>query len=1075
MNTFDPAGDAHQPFLIVEAAAGSGKTHLLVERIVALLASGAAPGGILAISFTTKAAAELRDRVHQRLHQLALDPSCPAERAGLYETVLDALPSLRIGTFHAFCQDLLTRFALHADVPPGFELLEEGEALIDPLLTSWAQGLRRDAVLFACFERLLERLGLHGTRGALKTFVAHRADWWAFIESAPDPLAHAEATLADTLQLAAPAPRLDADFRAKLQAHAQRLGRDKGVNCQTQATAVAALLTQNPLPVAALWGVFFNDEGTTRRLAASIAKDPIARADFDAICPALDAAEQDRRRRACAALSADWVRLGADFLAYFQAHKRKQNQLDFTDLEWQAYRLLRAHPQADWIQYKLDRRIDHLLIDEFQDTNPTQWQLVLPLLQEIAAGAGGRTRSACLVGDPKQSIYRFRRAAPALLGVARDWLAQHAGAATLTQTYSWRSAQAVIDCVNAVFGGGELPDFLPHATHRTELWGRVELLPLIEDTAKESPTQDGARDPLTTPRYAPEDSRYVREGERLAECIATLVGTAPILDGGKARALRYDDVLVLMRDRLRAEYYEFALRKAGIPYIMATPAPYFAALEVQDIYHLLRALIAPGDDLALASALRSPVFAASDAKLATLAQSAHAQSAPSWWQAMTASDDPWLLAACARLRAWTAMADTLPVHDLLDRIMAEADVEARYLAAAPAHLHARVRRNLRAVLDLALSVDSGRYPTIAEYLARLREACPPEQAPLASDGVRLMTIHGAKGLEAPVVFLLDAAGAEHRERGVQPFVEWPAEDPRPRHFFLVPKTDERDSRVKELLAHDQMAAARERLNLLYVALTRAKQYLFVSGCRPRQSSDLGWWGFVATRLAASPSCRHDATSPDGTPVVLANGTPPSVRTDTPSHPEVTIDPRLWVPIDAAVGARMRPSDVDIAQGSAHARRLGRAWHRALQLASRGDDIAPTLKREYPELSAELETLPAEVDALVRAPGLQWLFARAAYAEVFEELPLSYLDAHGRSVFGIADRVMVGRDEVVLVDFKTHAGARAENLAALSAPYRSQMRQYARGLAQLWPARRIRALLLFTACAACYEFGADDLA
>ena len=1074
MNTFDSAAAASQPFLIVEAAAGSGKTYLLVERIVTLLAAGAAPGGILAISFTNKAAAELRDRVHQRLQQLALDPSCRAERAGLYEAVLDALPSLRIGTFHAFCQELLSRFALHADVPPGFELIEDSEALIDPLLISWAQGLRRDAALFACFERLLERLGLHGTRGALKTFVAHRADWWAFIQDAPDPLAYADATLADTLQLAAPAPRLDANFRARLQAHAKRLGRDKGVTFQKQAATVAALLTQDPLPVAALWGLFFNDEGNVRRLAASIANDPPARADFDAICATLDAAEQDRRRHACAALSADWVRLGADFLAYFQTHKRKQNQLDFTDLEWQAYRLLHAHPQADWIQYKLDRRIDHLLIDEFQDTNPTQWHLVLPLLQEIAAGAAERTRSVCLVGDAKQSIYRFRRAAPALLGVARDWLAQHAGATTLTQTHSWRSAQAVIDCVNAVFGGGELPDFLPHATHRAELWGRVELLPLIEDAAEDPPAQGGARDPLTTPRYAPEDLRYVREGERLAERIAMLVGTAPIRDGDKTRTLRYDDVLVLMRDRLRAEYYEFALRKAGIPYVMATPAPYFAALEVQDIYHLLRALIAPGDDLALASALRSPVFAASDAQLATLAQIAHARSAPSWWQAMTESDDPWLSAAHARLRAWAAMADTLPVHDLLDRIMAAADVEARYLAAAPAHLHARVRRNLRAVLDLALSVDSGRYPTIAEYLARLREACPPEQAPLASDGVRLMTIHGAKGLEAPVVFLLDAACAEHRERGVQPFIEWPAEDPRPRHFFLVPRTDERDSRVKELLAREQMAAARERLNLLYVALTRAKQYLFVSGCRPRQGSDLGWWGFVATRLAESPSCQRDATSPDVAPLVLANGTPPGVRTDTPSPPEITLDPRLSVPIDAALGARMRPSDVDIEHGSAHARRLGRAWHRALQLASRGDDIATTLKREFPELSAELEALPAVVEALIRAPDLQWLFARTAYAEVFEELPMSYLDAHGCPVFGIADRVMMSEDEVIVVDFKTHAGAQADHLAALSAPYRSQMRQYARGLAQLWPGRRIRAVLLFTACAACYEFGADDL-
>lgn len=1074
MTTFDPATAATHPFLIVEAAAGTGKTHLLVERIVALLAAGAAPGGILAISFTNKAAAELRERVLQRLQQLVVEPDCPPERAGLYEAVLDALPSLRIGTFHAFCQDLLARFALHADVPPGFELLEDGDALSDPLLSTWAQRLRHNGPLFERFERLLERLGLHGTRAALKAFVAHRADWWAFTQEAADPLAHADAAVATSLQLAAPAVPLDARFRAQLLAHAKRLGQDKGVSFQKQAAELTALAAADPLPVAALWAALFNADGNPRRLATSVANDATARADFEALCAALAAAEQDRRRRACAALSSDWVRLGADFLAYFQAHKRKHNQLDFTDLEWQAYRLLHAHPQADWIQYKLDRRIDHLLIDEFQDTNPTQWQLVLPLLQEIIAGAADRTRSACLVGDAKQSIYRFRRAQPALLGVARDWLAQHAGATTLTQTHSRRSAQAIVDCVNAVFGGGELPDFLAHATHRAELWGRVELLPLIEDEAA-SPPPDGARDPLTTPRYSMDDSRYLREGERLAERILALVGHAPVLDGGQARMLRHDDILVLMRDRLRAEHYELALRKAGIPYTMATPAPYFAALEVQDIYHLLRALIAPGDDMALAATLRAPFFAASDAQLAALAAFARARTAPNWWQALAAIGDTWFAAAYARLQRWAALADTIPVHDLLDRIMAEADIEACYLAVAPPHLHARVRRNLRAVIDLALSVDSGRYPTIAAYLARLREACPPEQAPLARDGVRLMTIHAAKGLEAPAVFLMDAAAAEHRERGVQPFIEWPAEHTKPRHFFLLPKADERDARINDLLAREQTAAARERLNLLYVALTRAKQYLFVSGCRPRQGSDLGWWGFVAPRLAALPHCRRDPAVPAGGPMVLENGVPPSVHPDSPTPVEPSIDPRLLAPIDAAVTTRARPSDVAVEHRPVHARALGRAWHRALQLASRGEDIVAALKREFPELDTEVETLCGEVEALVRTPALKWLFAREAYDEVFEELPISYLDAHGGAVFGIADRVMLRKDEVILVDFKTHGGARADNLAALGAPYRSQMRQYARGLAQLWPARKIRAVLLFTACAACYEFGADDLA
>ena len=282
----------------------------------------------------------------------------------------------------------------------------------------------------------------------------------------------------------------------------------------------------------------------------------------------------------------------------------------------------------------------------------------------------------------------------------------------------------------------------------------------------------------------------------------------PIDDGG-VRPLEYGDIMILMRDRTHAPAYEAALRHAGIPYIGVGRGMFMQCLEVQDLVHLIRCLIAPYDDLALASVLRSPLFSCSDADLLLLAQAA---SAIPWRKrldqfATGSAREPPLGRAHRLLGRWSAMADKVPVHDLLDKIYMEGNVIARYVAAAPPHLHNRIQVNLRQFVEFALEADSGRYPSLAHFLDRLPILAEEDRQMLSDTSdtqpsyVRMMTIHAAKGLERPVVFLVDAMrDYRNRASGVRALVDWPVEASRPRRFQLIRNKAYRDSVSAALVA-----------------------------------------------------------------------------------------------------------------------------------------------------------------------------------------------------------------------------------------------------------------------------------
>ncbi|MGD8842165.1 MAG: UvrD-helicase domain-containing protein [Gammaproteobacteria bacterium] len=1092
----------------VLASAGTGKTWQLVARLTRLLLHGARLDAILAITFTRKAAGEMQQRLNERLRQLleaddaTLDqllaeigekPDLGLRRRArdLFETTLRCEQRLRASTFHSFCQELLQRFPLEAELPPGFELAEQTGLLIGEAWDALFAEVTAtpDQPLADALTLLFDALnGLHNTRNALFAFVEHRSDWWAYTQGSDAPVGDAVRRLEKELdihpQIASGELFWSAEGRRELDEFRLLLEKHPTAGNTGHARLLADALTSATdagTALDAVCPVFFTAAGERRKRKASNAQrksmgEPGENRFLELherFCERIEAVREQRNSQRTLDSNRAWYLAGARMLAHFQRIKRERRLLDFADLEWHAYRLLNHPEHAHWIQYKLDQRIDHLLIDEFQDTNPTQWRLILPLLEEIAAG-DDRARSLFIVGDAKQSIYRFRRGNPRLLGCASDWMQQHLNAARVHLDSSWRSSPLIMECVNALFQHpamqGLLEDFQPHSTHRENQWGRLELWPLTEaDTAPDTETPNHAlRNPLLQPRPTHRDRRHYHEGRAVATRIRQLV------EAGQAD---YADVLILMRSRTHLADYEAALRDAGIPYLSLDRGTLLQSLEIRDLEALLVVLMTPQDNLSLAQVLRSPVFSLSDADLMLLA----AENSGSWFERLQAvarhleQTHP-MVRAARLLEQWHALAGRIPIHDLLQQIFHQANLTARFLAAFPPTERARLRANLTRFIELALEVDAGRYPTLPRFLERLRQLRnldsegPSQATPQSDDGqrVQLLTIHASKGLEAPVVFLVDSARDTGANHGVPTLVRWPAESDRPSDFLLLSASRQRDSISRHKLELDQQEERREAANLLYVALTRARNMLVISGCASaRRGTSTTWYEQLALALCGDSEPRQVWTRSYLQP-------PPKAVRRMPQETAGSVDERLAKPIHyPPLWREITPShsladDADIA-GDPEGTLRGNIVHRLLQLAADQPQPQTLQARLLARVASEyqldnrdsrLHDWWQEVLHLLNNESLAWLMRPAPPQQVYKEIPVQFR-RDGRTVFGIIDRLVVDTQSAHIVDYKSHRPRQPKDAERLSEHYRPQLALYHEAVRRLWPDRQVSAWLLLT--------------
>ena len=860
----------------VEACAGAGKTWMLVSRILRALLDGAAPHEILAITFTKKAAGEMRQRLHEWLAEFArLDDAALAlqlRQRGVPHADASTLQALRdlhvqllrqgrpvqVRTFHSWFAALLRSAPLALlqalELPVAYELLEDDTAARAQVWRRfWARLLQDDAAQ-ADYRASVAAFGRHQTHKALDTVLAKRTEF-ALADAAgvvQCSVQHVTAQFPAFAGLDDPVQRVEQPtVRQLLWDAARALGQCTGKTCLNAATDLERALTEQDVP--GVFAALLTEKGTARKLTDKVV-------DLQAVAVAqallLDVRQAQNQHRA-------WqhqqrmVRLGRLLLTDYAALKRERGWVDMADLECAALALLKDHALAAWVQERLDARVRHLLIDEFQDTNPLQWQALFAWLSGYAGA--GQAPSVFLVGDPKQSIYRFRRAEPQVFRAAKTFIREGLGGDVLSCDHTRRNAPPIIALVNTVMGqaqeAGQYADFRSHTTD-AQATGQVWALPRIERAS--APDADTSpptwRDSLTTARHTAEETRKTLECRQAAHWLASQLQPQG--------ALRPEDIMVLSRKRERLALMEQELAVLHIPTQQPEKAELIDYAEVQDIVALIDALVSPLHDLSLARALKSPLFGVGDDALVELAlaqrslQGAAAQGVRVGWlhtlQTVASLPEP-LPAIGVRLAHWAALLASLPPHDALSTIFDEGDVLARFGAAAPAVQRARVLANLRAVLHAALAVDGGRYTTAYRLVRALRAGGLPAPVRAQSAAVRLLTVHGAKGLEAPLVLLLDTDAEGKNAESMGMLVDWPGQDAHPRRLVFLASESAPPACVAPLLAAEQQERQREELNALYVALTRARQTLVISSLQPHRTQSGSWWERLLPLAQAAPT------------------------------------------------------------------------------------------------------------------------------------------------------------------------------------------------------------------------------
>ncbi len=1045
----------------VEACAGAGKTWMLVSRILRALLDGAEPQQILAITFTRKAAGEMRQRLDEWLAAYA-GPACDAAArtealrqrglseaeaarlepalAGLHERLLRAGRPVQVRTFHGWFTQLLANAPLallqSLGLPLHYETIDDPFQLREALFRRLHRAVLADAALLADFHALVARHRRSIVRQWLEAAWAcgaelARADAAGCAEGGVPPAA---AQWPQCAGLADPAELLRREpLAGRIDALARALGaRGKALSDKAAEQLRAALESPDPARAFDLaFGALHTDAGTLRAKLGDLPAQAELAAELQAIARMR---VQQQAHEDHAAL----LRLARVLLAEYAALKRRRGLVDMADLERAAEALLGDGALAGWVQERLDQRLRHVLIDEFQDTSPLQWQALRGWLSSYAGAGGGasgqRPPSVFVVGDPKQSIYRFRGAEPRVFAAACEFIVEGLEGRMLACDHTRRNAPAVIDALNAVFtDAARADDWRPYREHSTDSLaeGQVRRLPGVPYAAKEKgAAPEGWRDSLTEPRHEPEVLRRAEEAQQAAAAVAELVA---------AHGLLPSEVMVLARTRAMLAHVADALAARGLPHVVAEPLALHETVETLDLTALLDVLASPGHDLALARALKSPLFGVDDAGLLWLAREAAGRRP---WLAALLAADALPSAALARaqglLASWKAAARTLAPHDLLDRIVHEGELIARLAAAVQPARRAGALQAVRALLAASLAHQGARLMSLYAFVRELRAGRVKADAAAPADAVQLLTVHGAKGLEARAVVIVDSDPAERHENRPSLLVDWPVEEPAPRAVAFVRGAGAMPPSLDELAATEAAAARREEINGLYVAMTRAREWLVFSRSEPRTANPArSWWA------------RAEPFAAPWTPHVPAPGAQPTAR------------PPVEVPVLPAL--RWQPPAADAARAQdAAAARLGQALHRVLEWAGRpGAALAPD---EWPAAAAaaaaafgltpaeaaRLRTLAAQilgspaVAPFFSGPALRWAGNEVPVAEGGEPLRIDRLvlleDTPGQPVWWV-------------LDYKLQLGPTSLPL------YQAQLRRYVAAVQALQPADRVRGALV----------------
>ncbi|MEM1038112.1 MAG: double-strand break repair helicase AddA [Pseudomonadota bacterium] len=1153
----------------VSANAGSGKTHVLTNRVVRLLLQGAEPSKILCLTFTKTAAAQMSAKVFKQLAVWALMDDAALNKAleklegvtpnkarrnearRLFARALETPGGLNIQTIHAFCERLLHRFPLEANVPGHFQVLDEAEqsmmmaeartqtqleAIREPdsaVALAWSaiMGAASDSAFDKVLndvikdrERFTGWAATHSSEAAVHRAVKQTLDLpdnetaESVLEGFEKQFHVDDAKWKRLVELS-----LDTD---KITAHKQAGFLKVALNAQSAEARLRALKL-----------ALLNKDETFSKTKVKPVNDVLANwpecvewlTDW-----ASDILEINAKLKAHQAVdnTAHLTTFARAMLARFDAKKRRRGLLDYNDLIEQTANLLTRREARAWVLYKLDMGIDHVLVDEAQDTSPRQWDVIRTLVEEFFSGETARdgsqraARTMFAVGDEKQSIYSFQGARPHLFSKTKEHVKRLAGPTfeDSTLTLSFRSATDVLELVDHVFAvpgqsdGLSASDGTPvHTAARRNAVGCVDLWPLMK--AIKSDEEEDWEKPSGRDRH-----QAVILADRVAETIHTWVREGVHAAG---------DIVVLVRSRDRfVPALTRSLKKKNIPVGGADRLKLTDHIAVLDLLALGRTIALPQDDLSFAALLKSPLLNLTEDDLYTLSRGrlatnkdgeAHAGRQTLFDHLMVQSDPRYHNAQTA-LKRWAAWADSVPVYEFYARILGLDGARARYLE----RFGYEVEDVLDAFLRLTLNHETAGQPGLIAFLDHVERSAPEIKREMeqAASEVRIMTVHAAKGLEAPVVFLVDKCSDVHQAHHQAALRDLSPEGSAAKDagYVWIPATKDETTHTHAAKAADKTLAEQEYRRLLYVGMTRARDHLVVCGYKGASPPAFRWHDMVEKGFDAAQAAAEQG----------GGGAIETLPFDGPSQPVIhdgECDPplefRRWRAADVTIrrargtedddngkqqnaksqspdsklpdwfGTAVKDTNVNripltasSTTADAGERRVGPAANVKPQSASLFDPrdrgvlihkllellpphppqdrhalAATHIANTYSQLSqSNIAGLVHEVMGVLDDPRLAGCFdTEISRAEVNIAGSIE-LTGQRRPVVGIIDRLAVFDDRVVILDYKTGGRIPASN-EDVPMVYRRQMALYATVLKTIYPDHPVEAWLIWTGASA----------
>lgn len=1086
----------------VEASAGTGKTKVLSDRVLRLLLNGVPPAKILCLTYTKAAAVEMSNRIAKRLSEWAIDDeetlakelkkllgelpdnlkdytALTDKARQLFALLMDTPGGMKIQTIHSFCQGVLSRFPLEAKVSPYFSILDDrcaAEAIADVQSELLAKiESEPDSAEGQALAYLTERVEEDGFADIMKNIAADRnkiirlfAKYSSIDEVIADLAERLDVCVDDDEEKLLQAFWQNTDW-ANIRKIMEALSHGLKTDCQNAAVLAGFLSGEN------------RDFDQYARVFIAKTTGNIQTASKPAVafwggvddCIQLEAQRINSLKRKRISLrvflsTKAVIVLALALINGYMRYKHLHSKLDFQDVVVLTRHLLESSDVAQWVMYKLDGGIDAVLIDEAQDTSPDQWAIIKALTEEFFAGIGNgdAKRTVFVVGDRKQSIYSFQGADPDAFETMRQYFkSADENFQEVHLDVSFRSTSAVLESVNKVFenpiakdGVVLSGDAVKHLPFRMGEAGKVEIWPLLE--SKEGEKNDAWRPPV---ERVDTDSASVRLAQSIARKIKHMVQSGEILES-QNRPIQYGDFMVLVRRRNDfADDFVRACKAEGVEIAGIDKIKLIDQIAIQDLLGIGKFLLLPTDDLTLAEILKSPMWGLDDDDLIELCYGR--RNKPLWTRL---EENPKYKAVYDELKNLADMADFVRPFELYSYILGKMDGRRKFVE----RMGDEVTDGIDEFINKTLAFEQEYIPSLqafVDWMSHDNVEVKREQEQSGANSVRIMTVHGSKGLQAPIVIMPDTVGVPMvKKEGMLLWDEM---------MFYPLEAADYDDVCTEINADMKSKSLREYRRLLYVALTRAEDRLYICGFKGKNKiNDDAWYALCEKNLA------EVSENGESENIVISSSQDIDIAQkksddDDEYFGAVEVVDESWMHNPALPENPLakpytpsRPDDEDeepamlspISKGDEKRYYRGRVIHKLLQFLpdvcaeDKGLVIENFLQNNAPELSAAAKNqIKNEVLRLLHNEAFAKLFGKNSKAEV----PVMG-EVEGKIISGQIDRLAVDDDEVLIVDFKTNRPA-ALNITDVPTAYLKQLRAYQQLLAKIYPQKAVRCFILWT--------------